>query len=55
MKFLAGIYRALRHIVANLRWEPDRVLAANSNGNTSGIAERSKQAIAFLIGQLCKD
>src|SRR5713101_6569205 len=40
--FLAGIYRALRHIVANLRWEPDRMVAANSNGNTSGIAERSE-------------
>src|SRR5438552_15670341 len=39
--FLAGIHRALRHIVANLRWEPDRMVAANSNGNTSGIAEGS--------------
>src|SRR6266705_471118 len=38
--FLAGIHRALRHIVANLRWEPDRMVAANSN--TSGIAERSE-------------
>src|SRR2546426_6075384 len=41
--FLAGIHRALRHIVANLRWEPDRMVAANSNGNTSGIAERSER------------
>jgi len=41
--FLAGIHRALRHIVANLRWEPDRMVAANSNGNTSGTAERSER------------
>src|SRR5713226_5981830 len=41
--FLAGIHRALRHIVANLRWEPDRMVAANSNGNTSAIAERSER------------
>ena len=41
--FLAGIHRALRHIVANLRWEPDRMVAANSNGNTSGMAEQSER------------
>jgi hypothetical protein len=41
--FLAGIYRALRHMVANFRWGPDRRLAANSNGNSSGIAEQSER------------
>ena len=39
---LAGIYKALRQIVATHRWEPDRIVAANANGNTSRIAERSK-------------
>src|SRR3989442_12801396 len=39
--FLAGIHRALRHIVANLRRESDRMVAGNSNGNTSGIADRN--------------
>ena len=39
---LAGIYKALRQIVATHRWEPDRIVAANANGNTSRIAERSE-------------
>src|SRR5712692_8529049 len=41
--FLAGIYKALRQIVATLRREPDCMIAANSNGNTSSIAERSER------------
>ena len=40
---LAGIYKALRQIVATLRREPDRMIAANSNGNTSSITERSER------------
>ena len=39
---LAGIYKALRQIVAALRREPDRIFAANPNWNISGIAERSE-------------
>ncbi len=39
---LAGIYKALRQIVATHRWEPDRIVAANPNWNTSRIAERSE-------------
>ena len=39
---LAGIYKALRQIVAALRREPDRIFAANPNGNISRIAERSE-------------
>ena len=41
--FLAGIYKALRQIVAALRREPDRMIAANSNGNTSSITERTER------------
>ena len=41
--FLAGIYNALRQIVATLHREHDRIIAVNSDGNTSGIAERSQQ------------
>ena len=41
--FLAGIYKGLRQIVATLRWERDRVIAANSNWNTSGAVERSER------------
>ena len=40
--FLAGIYKTLRQIVATLRWEHDRMIAANSNWNTSTISERSE-------------
>src|SRR6476646_8285160 len=40
---LAGIYTALRQIVATLRREPDRIIAANSNWNTSGTVERSER------------
>jgi hypothetical protein len=39
---LAGIYKALRQIVSTLRWEPDRIIAANANWNISRIAERSE-------------
>ena len=39
---LAGIYKALRQIVAALRREPDRIFAANPNWNISRIAERSE-------------
>jgi hypothetical protein len=39
---LAGIYKALRQIVASHQWEPDRIIAANANGNTSRTAERSE-------------
>ena len=39
---LAGIYKALRQIVAALRREPDRIIAANPNWNISRIAERSE-------------
>src|SRR6266436_3069130 len=39
---LAGIYKALRQIVATHRWQPDRTIAANASGNTSRIAERSE-------------
>ena len=38
--FLAGIYKGLRQLVATLRWEHDRIIAANSNWNTSGTVER---------------
>ena len=41
--FLAGIYKALRQIVATLRGKHDRMMAANSNWNTSSIAERSER------------
>jgi|ERR1700730_4275236 hypothetical protein len=37
--FLAGIYNAVRQIVATLRWEHD----PNSNWNTSSAAERSER------------
>jgi hypothetical protein len=40
---LAGIYKALRQIVATLRWERDRVIAANSNWNTSSTVERGER------------
>jgi hypothetical protein len=46
--FLAAIYKALRQIVATLRWEHDRITAANSNWNTSSIAGQS--ARNFEIG-----
>jgi hypothetical protein len=39
---LAGIYKAMRQIVATLRWERDRVIPANSNWNISKIAEQSQ-------------
>ena len=39
---LAGIYKALRQIVAALRREPDRIIAANPKWNISRIAERSE-------------
>jgi polygalacturonase len=39
---LAGIYKALRQIVATHRWQPDRTIAANASENTSRIAERSE-------------
>jgi len=39
---LAGIYKALRQIVATLRSEPERTSAANANWNISKIAERSE-------------
>jgi hypothetical protein len=39
---LAGIYKALRQIVAALRREPDRIFAANPNWNISRIEERSE-------------
>jgi len=41
--FLAGIYKGLRQLVATLRWEHDRIIAANSNWNTSGTVERSER------------
>ncbi len=41
--FLAGIYKALRQIVATLRWKRDRVIAPDSGWNTSGTAERSER------------
>src|SRR5712692_9246125 len=41
--FLAGIYKALRQIVATLRWERDRVIAGNSNWNASSTVERSER------------
>ena len=40
---LAGIYKALGQIVATLRWEHDRIIAANSSGNTSSIAEQGER------------
>ncbi len=39
---MAGIYKALRQIVATLRWEPDGTIAANVNWNTFSPAERSE-------------
>jgi hypothetical protein len=39
---LAGIYKALRQIVATLRRESDHIFAANPNWNISRIAERSE-------------
>lgn len=39
---LAGIYKALRQIVATLRGEPDRMIGANANWKVSRIAERSE-------------
>jgi hypothetical protein len=41
--FLAGIYKGLRQLVATLRWEHDRIIAANANWNTSGTVERSER------------
>ena len=41
--FLAGIYKGLRQLVTTLRWEHDRIIAANSNWNTSGTVERSER------------
>jgi hypothetical protein len=41
---LAGIYKALRQIVAIFRWERDRAVA-NSNWNTSGTVERSARTL----------
>jgi hypothetical protein len=41
--FLAGIYKALRQIVATIRWKRDSVIAPNSGWNTSGTAERSER------------
>jgi hypothetical protein len=46
--FLASIYKALRQIVATLRSEHDRIIAANSNCNTSSIAEQGERN--FEIG-----
>ena len=40
---LAGIYKGLRQLVVTLRWEHDRIIAANSNWNTSGTVERSER------------
>ena len=39
---LAGIYKALRQIVATLRGEPDRMIVVNANWKVSRIAERSE-------------
>jgi hypothetical protein len=39
---LAGIYKALRQIVATLRGEPDRMIVANANWKVPRIAERSE-------------
>jgi len=39
---MAGIYKALRQIVATLRWEPDGTVAANVHWNTFSAAERSE-------------
>src|SRR5437773_8362574 len=41
--FLAGIYKGQRQLVATLRWEHDRIIAANSHWNTSGTVERSER------------
>jgi hypothetical protein len=41
--FLAGICQGLRQLVATLRWERDRIIAANSNWNTPGTVVRSEQ------------
>lgn len=51
---LAGIYRALRQIVATLRGEPDCMIVTNANWKVSRIAERSKanfeiEAIEHLL------
>ena len=40
---LAGIYKALRQIVATIRWKRDSVIAPNSGWNTSGTAERNER------------
>src|SRR5262249_2369048 len=40
---LAGIYKALWQIVAILRWERHRKMAANSNGSTSNIGDPSER------------
>jgi hypothetical protein len=39
---LAGVYKALRQIVATLRGETDRMIAANADWKVSRIAERSE-------------
>ena len=39
---LAGIYKALRQIVATLRGEPDRMIVANANWKLSRIGEPSE-------------
>lgn len=39
---LAGIYKALRQIVATLRGEPDRMIVANANWKLPRIAEPSE-------------
>ena len=41
--FMASIYKALRQIVATLRWQRDRAIALNSSWNTSGTVERSER------------
>lgn len=40
---LLCFYKGLRQLVATLRWEHDRIIAANSNWNTSGTVERSER------------
>jgi hypothetical protein len=49
---LAGIYKALRQIVATLRWEGERIIAANSNWNTSRSAERSERNFQASAGAI---
>jgi hypothetical protein len=41
--FMASIYKALRQIVATLRWQRDRAIALNSSWNTSDTVERSER------------